>query len=314
MADTDGNGIFLDLCRHRFHPAADGLQQQFSGFVGVKVIGDGFFHLFIDIRKTADLSVAPPVETGEGGVFQDRLHQRVDGRTIQVVDMMMNDVFHQSGLGQLLQLLIKQTQFFIDASAPGQTAGYGEFRLGSGDHHRIGEDLLAPGLDGRQTGHAAGEEQQFRGFAFDAVPDVFQALEKDFPEGTVHQTVHFLVQKFLGDLFVHRERQTDGHPVIDHHRFTASIFFPVILIGEILFLQPPCGKFAITVPGLADGEDLTDPFGVGGAGDGFIQKDLIHDAAAEKDLAGSLKPHFLAALDVGKVRSGGSDIHDEDRF
>ena len=53
---------------------------------------------------------------------------------------------------------------------------------------------------------------------------------------------------------------------------------------------------------------------MGGMGNGLLQQDLIHDSAAQEHLAGGLKTDFLAVLDIGKVRGGGSDVHHQYRF
>ena len=141
-----------------------------------------------------------------------------------------------------------------------------------------------------------------------------QALHKHFLEALAAQLRHTAVKDAVRRLLVHEKGQAHRLFIADDHRLSAFIFFPVVLVGKILLLEPSCRELTVTAPGRALFEDLPDPF----SADSRVQRDLkehfIHEAAAEGHLSRRLQLHFSSAHDIGKVCRGGSYIDNQHRL
>ena len=89
---------------------------------------------------------------------------------------------------------------------------------------------------------------------------------------------------------------------------------PSVLIGGlgIVFLFQAAGmQLTVNAPALAFLHHAAELCRVGGGGDAGVQKHLVHDAAAEGDLAAGADFGLFPLVDIGKIGGGGADIDDQ---
>ena len=290
------------------------MQKEFSGISSMEPEGDFILQDLVNVLEPLDLSVPPSVNDGQDGVFQDGIDQGVHDLAVQIINMFSDNPLHDTGILELLDLLDKFPQFLIDAAAPGQALADREFGIGPGNDHGIRKDLQAPVPDGRHLGNAAGQEEELRLIPVDVLFDILQALQEDLLEGSAVQTVCGPAQNVTCNLPVHLQGQAYGQAVVDPDVLGTGVSAPVFLIGEIFLLEPPGGEFTVAAPGRDLVENSPDLFLPGRPLQGFLQQQLIHDAAAQADFAGRTQLHLMPFADIGEIGRRGANIHDQDRM